>query len=317
MMTRKIWFLGLVFLPLLIGCAAKTFNARITRPAEVNLKGYSKIAIGEITGKGGTEVSEDLTQALFESGRFEVLDRQHLARIMQEHKLGVSDVVDASTAAQLGKFIGTAALVFGRVSVYKYDEELSHDDWMSKEGKSHRDYTRKGTASVTANLQVVDVETGRILAIKKLDSEYYSTKNTRDKLPESIDPDPLFASARRSIARKFMKMIAPYQEMVKVTLLKSKEVPSLEKGIAFAKRGDWEEALKVFEEASKSNPDDSKVWFDLGVAYEFVGEFRQAELALKKACDIEPKGKYMDELDRCKKRAAEQQKLKEQEAPTP
>lgn len=57
---------------------------------------------------------------------FEVLDRQHLGTLLKEHNLTVSGLVDDKSAAELGKFIGAAVYVFGRIQTDKYDEAIEN-----------------------------------------------------------------------------------------------------------------------------------------------------------------------------------------------
>ncbi len=122
------------------GCAP-SMMVPVTRPAEINLRGINKIAIGEINGNGGQTVSDLLTSKLFESGKFEVLDRAHLDRIMREHSLNLSGAVDEKSAAELGKLVGAAVLVFGNMSTFKYEQQSSVDKpWTDKAGKRHQTY---------------------------------------------------------------------------------------------------------------------------------------------------------------------------------
>jgi len=299
----------------------------VTKPAEVNLKGIDKIAIGEITGKGGRELGEDLTHALFQTGRFEVLDREHIEGIMQEHRLSSTGIVDEETAVHLGKLIGTAVLLFGRISIYKYDETLAHSDYKDKKG-SHRSYTRKGTAHVTATLQLVNVETGKILAVKKLSSDDLvktglrylfkktiatsASENSVDKQPEKINPDPLFANARKLIVEYFMKMIAPYTVYETVNFLTDKKIIELQKGFNMAKIGEWDRALESFRKAVDNFPNEAKTHYNLGLAYLCLSDYENAEVELLKAYEIKPVTIYMKGLERCKNLAAEKKKLEDQ-----
>lgn len=68
----------------LSACASTKLMVSVTRPAKVNLKKFKKIAMAEIDGNGGRDLGEEITQALFDSGRFEILDRENLRRIMAE-----------------------------------------------------------------------------------------------------------------------------------------------------------------------------------------------------------------------------------------
>src|SRR6188508_949823 len=87
-----------------------TIDIRYTRPAEVNLREIKQIAIGEISGEGAAALEGDLGEAIFNSGRFTLLDRRHTQDILQEISFSASGLVDETTAARVGKLFGASAL---------------------------------------------------------------------------------------------------------------------------------------------------------------------------------------------------------------
>lgn len=116
---NKVLFFVLIFAVVLItGCASPSALVPVTRPAEVNLRGINRIVVGEITGNGGQVITDLLTSRLVNSGKFEVLERAQLDRIMREHALNLSGVIDERTAAEVGKLIGATTLISGNVSNY-------------------------------------------------------------------------------------------------------------------------------------------------------------------------------------------------------
>lgn len=77
------------------------------------------IAILPFVSKGlGGELGEinlldKLTTVFVNLNRFKVIERAHLEKILEEQKLGMTGVIDVSTAAQIGKGIGVDAVVCG------------------------------------------------------------------------------------------------------------------------------------------------------------------------------------------------------------
>ena len=154
---------------LFAGCSGgKRISFLVTRPAEINLRNFDKIAIGEIKGSGSGFVSKlsdwgkflqgvesrdtwvrrlsaEMAQALSHSGRFELLDYENL-------KIGkIRDNV-----------IGNVVLISGGILAYDYDEEEIEEDAERKNKKTNkktasRKYYRKGTARVEVQLQIVDL----------------------------------------------------------------------------------------------------------------------------------------------------------------
>ncbi len=312
MKTRFLVPIITVTFVLLFGCATTYLKVPVQKPANINLAGIKKIAIGEITGNGAGDFSDELTAKLFESDRFDVLDRQHFNDILQEHKLTYSGLMDDSTTAEIGKLLGSAALIFGRVSNYDYNEETTYDTYNDKEGRSHRSYTRKGTASVSISLQITDLRTGKIIAVRKLNQNVEEKTRATDKTPAGIDKNHVLADARNRILKTFMRDIAPYTVTEKVKLLSDKNVPLLEQGINMIKVGEWEQGIEYFVKAEKEAPINSKVFFNLGVAYTMTSQFDQAISSFEKAYSLEPKQDYAKELAHCKALQKDHEKLQKQ-----
>ncbi len=63
----------------------------------------------------GKIVAEWFITALVKEGRFEVVERGMLQKIIAEQRLGLSGVVDENTATQLGKILGVKVVITGTV----------------------------------------------------------------------------------------------------------------------------------------------------------------------------------------------------------
>jgi TolB-like protein len=96
----------------------------------------------ELTKDMGRIAAEWLITGLVETGRFDVVERRLLEKIMEEHKLGMTGVVDANSVAQLGKILGVKTIVSGTI--------LSFDDM------------------VEINARLINVETASIIAAEKV-----------------------------------------------------------------------------------------------------------------------------------------------------
>ena len=64
----------------------------------------------------GNLLSEELVIRLFKTGKFNVMERQMLSRILAEQKLQASGLFDDDTSIKLGRLLGVEALVSGTVS---------------------------------------------------------------------------------------------------------------------------------------------------------------------------------------------------------
>ena len=94
----------------------------LVQPAAAEFK-KTKIAVLDFQLQGGKHDSADmgkivaewLITALVKEGRFDVIERRLLEKVLQEQKIGVSGVVDESSASKLGRVLGAKIVITGTV----------------------------------------------------------------------------------------------------------------------------------------------------------------------------------------------------------
>lgn len=64
----------------------------------------------------GRFIPEELTTRLFMTRRFEVVERQLLNQVLREQDLGSSGIIDAASAAEIGRMLGVDAIVSGTIT---------------------------------------------------------------------------------------------------------------------------------------------------------------------------------------------------------
>ncbi|HNX57903.1 MAG TPA: CsgG/HfaB family protein, partial [Spirochaetota bacterium] len=121
------------------------------------------VIVSDPTNRSGDRtydtITEDSTTAytsrLVKTDTFRVIERQRLKEILDELKLSMTGLVDASNMKQAGKILGADATVFIELSSVNYTSDST------KIGSSER-ITELIVIEVTA--RIVDIETGEILA---------------------------------------------------------------------------------------------------------------------------------------------------------
>ena len=128
-------------LGLLAACGTVTVRVPVMKPAEINMAPYRSVGLGEITqsgyAAGSTVIASLVEQALVETGRFQVVDRQHMDQVMRELQLSASDLADSSKAAKLGQLVTAGALVYGSVDE-KYKETAKEEKSVDKDKKAEK-----------------------------------------------------------------------------------------------------------------------------------------------------------------------------------
>ena len=86
--------------------------------------------------------------ALMRTGRFTVLDRSLVDKLLEEQEFSYSDVVDAATSARLGKMLGAETVFTISIS------SIAHDDF-SSDSPEQRD--------ASLHVKAISVETAEVL----------------------------------------------------------------------------------------------------------------------------------------------------------
>ena len=310
----------LLITALFMGCGTKAVYITVTRPAEVNLKNFDKIAVGEIKVNESGVFSEELMQALFESERFEVLDHESLKMSLSQNDLVMSTLMEGGSEEEIRKIFGNIALISGNITEYDYDEDSTskvseHKDKETGKVTTTLTYYRTGTARVSASLRVMDLRTAKILANRKFTESKTATKSRTNSRPSSIDRTPLFEACREEIIDSFMRMIAPYTERVQVAFETAKEMPELERGFNMAKLGNWDAAIDIFQKVTgtySNSPLVHKAYYNLGLSYLYADRFDEARTALEAAYVGKPESKYKKAIDELNVRIEDKRRLEEQ-----
>jgi curli biogenesis system outer membrane secretion channel CsgG len=116
----------------------------------------------------GTGMSNMLTTALVESGRFIVVERENFDDIIKEQKLGASGLVKDVTASKIGDLVGAQVLIRGAVT--EFQESTSG----GAGGIGFGDFgigIKTAEAHVAIDLKMFDAATGVILEAKNVEKK--------------------------------------------------------------------------------------------------------------------------------------------------
>lgn len=312
LLCTSITFLLLICMGSFFGCTSTT-KVAVMKPAEINLKGVNKIVIGDISGNSGQDLANALTSELFNSNKYEVLDRANLNQVMAEHRLSASGLMNEDTAVKLGNIIGASALITGNSNTKIERGSYRGDGWRDRYGKYHQTFYKQAKAKAKAALKLIDLKTGKILAVKNLSDEKYDENRETDAWPPSPDSDILREKAINTLVFEFMKAIAPYKAYVNVSF-GSPATPSGENGIKLAQNGLWDDALNAFQAEVNSKPDNADSHYNLGLAYQYTYDFDNALACFNKCNRIKVDNKYIQAIKSVEHMRSDQRKLQAQQS---
>jgi curli biogenesis system outer membrane secretion channel CsgG len=109
----------------------------------------------------GEGMADMLITALVKTGRYLVVERTELQKVMEEQALGLSGAVTQQTAAKVGELLGAELAVFGVVSEFGYSKgEMGG----AKKGVGGFGVGVKSqTATVAVDVRMVNTSTGEII----------------------------------------------------------------------------------------------------------------------------------------------------------
>jgi curli biogenesis system outer membrane secretion channel CsgG len=117
-------------------------------------------------GKG---ISDMLVQKLVQDGKYSVIERNALDKVLGEQNFSNSDRADASTAAKIGRVLGVDAIIIGSITQFGRDDQHTniggggYGGYGSKLGLGGVG-THKSKAIVGITARLVNTTTGEILA---------------------------------------------------------------------------------------------------------------------------------------------------------
>ncbi len=149
----------------------------------------NKTAYGQ--NRLGTAASDILITELGKSGKFILVEREKIKRILEEQQFQASGSVDSNTAVKIGKILGVNAVVTGSIS--QFGVKKGGSDYLVVQSK-------QVVAEATVDIRVVDAETGQILytdsgkGITKQKTGKFLGLGTQAKYDETLEGEALRAA---------------------------------------------------------------------------------------------------------------------------
>lgn len=303
---------------LMTGCAQKV-NIKALAPAEVGeMASKKKVAVtgfkNDKVGLSGKIESQIARHKLDKKKYFTVLSRKDINKVVSEQKLQSSDLLDQKTASRVGKLIGAQALINGEVASangesgrYKKDmkECLSY---YKKGGCARWRFYKKDCfttkATVSANINIVDVETGAIIYGDNITKDYNGDSCKLRSASLFSAPQPLLSKKQAinklagDISSDFVRKITPNYVHFNVALLESieldgvtsKQKQKFENSLEYIKAGRMIRAKAILQRLlDELNGQSYVVAYDNGVVCEALGKLEDAKKLYTMADNLTPK----------------------------
>jgi len=320
----KTWASVLALGLVLNACGTKSVMMTVLRPAEVNLKSYSKIAVGSVVNQSNRlnrhseDIADEITTRLVKSGRFDVIDRQHLKAVLKEQSMAASGLIDEKSAPTLGRLLGVSALIFGKIRQDVYKESTVKDAaYKDKKGRRHQRFHRNGQYLLGVMFKIIAVQTSKILLAKNLSAGKTLSTSRLDGPAPKIDRSRLYEQCVKNIGEQFIKLVAPYKQQIKANFETDKKLPQVDRAVSLFKVGEWDQGLRLLKKATLQGNLEPKVkakaYYDYGLGLLYHGSFDGALKNIREALKRNPaSSRYQKAIRQAQKEIAEAEKLKEQ-----
>ena len=324
----------------LFGCAVTT-NVYSVKPAEVSMGGIRTLAILKFDGRFGETVRSDFYSKLSEVPHFNLTDTTSINALDKV----IYDQVDDPRFLPVLEDLHADGVITGRVTAnindirgfdqvqmqkgtgqYKKEKNI-FGKWVDVEIKKTvlrpvRYVIRQ--ASLTTDFKVFDLKTKQIIATGKV-TENYNQKFGGDKeyvmpilggmkMSRLPAPNQTLNELSFKVAARLVGKISPTRVMHTVQFDGSGH-PMLKKGIEFAKRGLWDDAMRIWQDVLKAEPGNAAAYYNLGVANENIGDMEHLKIAqdmYKKAVKHGDKKLYLDAMARIHNKISDRRQYEQQ-----
>lgn len=315
---------------IMFGCAVKTKVYGI-KPAEVSLGGIRTLAILKFDGRYGETVRSDFYNKLAEVQHFELIDTTQMSvlekviydqiddpRVLPAlENLHADGIITGRVTADINDIRGTDQVQM-KVGTGRYTEQKNiFGKWVNVEIK--RTVLRPVAyiirqASLTTDFKIFDLRTRRIVATGKVTKNYNNKFGgceekalfSGDQLSELPARNQTINELSRKVAATLVAKISPTRITTVVQFDDGSQYAfgghnMIKRGIEFAKRGVWAEAMEIWQEVIKTEPTNSAAYYNLGVGYESFGGLKNLKIArqmYKKAAMCGDNNLYIDGVAR-------------------
>lgn len=276
----------------------------------------NKIAFGAGSGEGADTFIDQLTER-FVSQNIEVLERERLQSLLREQNFSLSGSVDRATAAQLGRIVGPAVMVFVTAQRYTTEQKRLYNDWTDRQRRPHRTYIARTSAYVRISVRSVDLATGRIFAAKLLEATPVVENKLDDQgWPEYPDSYRVLDGAMNAVVEQATRLYLPWTSQEQVYFFDDKDC-DLKVAYARLKTGDVPGALELslrnLDTCKALTKPDTKAlahaYHNVGTAYFLQGDYTQALTYLRSAQGTKPSNIYVEAMQVVNTAAGEAQSL--------
>ena len=271
----------------------------VLQPGTMNVIAQQRIAVLPFKNISGDKqfdwladgFCETLTSAFAQIGRFIVVERSQIERIMQEQDFQMTDYADESKVVEIGKILGVEKMVIGSFQVFAGNINVSTRVVDVRTGQVDR---QGALANKKAKLeQLFDLqEEICIFQAKAFGGEI--SKQDEDKVAaitvgksNTLSAYEYYIKGRdQYFAKNYTQAISYFQDAISANPKYSEAFNYL--GLVYDKQGLYERAIENYEKALEYNPKDAVVANNLGIVYGVLKDYEKGKSFSLKSIELNP-----------------------------
>ncbi len=288
------------------------------------------------TAYSGGDLSTRLISGLVQNGHYTVLERAELNKILDEHKLSMSGLIDENQSVQIGQMAGVEALIIGsgnynstdggewkeflkvtKRKVMNADSSYTEIADTTVENK----FEAKRTVNMEVTYRIVEVSSGRVVA-SATNRDFAVFTSVKYDETEAYKTLPDWSVGVQQIVDRLVQrtvlQIAPHYVSQSRKIMGGKS-PQMKTALEYAKKdmigdakGLWEEVIST--DIPKLEKDRIAATYNMGVYWELSGDLDQADQCFETCFKKTGKAVYLNERQRIKARKQEIERLRKQNA---
>jgi tetratricopeptide (TPR) repeat protein len=283
----------------------------VKHPPGLGIK-VNKIAFGPGNGNCSDQIIEELT-ADFVSSNMDVMDRQNLNTILNEHNLTLTGYIDQTSAAKLGKILGPTAYVIVKVQVCstKVEQSWNKEEYYDSYYKIRRVRTVYYTTTKSffrASVQTIDLTTAKIFSALTFEYPYEQKNSSYEGYPVAPEEFTVQSVSFHAFELYVHRMFLEWTENMTLVFYNDNKF-RLKDAYRALKAGDIEKAFELSKQSldDVKNTDDVKdkvvghAFYNLGILYMIKGDYEKALKKLEKADEFHPGDIVTKAIADCKK----------------
>lgn len=312
----------LLFVLIGLSCGPVLVTLRRLERANLQIPPATRLAVTDFqdpANRGmGPAIGNVLVSHLATQGFYQMVERERIQAVMKEHSLNLTGAVDPTTVRELGGLLGVDAIVTGEILSYGVETTRRTEMVEKKEGTGqYEEVERKNiftgkkykvkeevmktvlvpeertvkSGGVSISYRMIDIASGQVVVSKTNSGS--ENKSYNKNIPSDSE---ILSRLLDKVTSEFVSDISPHYVSIAKRLLPSKADPK-NMGAAYAKQGEWQRAVEIWERGAAAAPGDAALRHNIGVGYEAQSKIEQAEASYNKALNIEPGNRtYIEDI---------------------